>query len=326
MSYRSRFLAVCGAGAVTAGALLVAVPLWLRPRLPEPLAVHWGPSGQADRTGSFGTAMALDLAMLGLIVAFLLYAVLHRDAADHPDRRRPVAALLAGAVTLVLAVRAATLAANLDRPDWRAAELPLMPVLFILLAVVAAGALGWAAAAHGPVPPPRETPAGPSMRLAAGRRTVWVSSAVNPWAGAAALAGVAGAAVVGLLAWLFPFAGLGTALPPLVIIGLVGAIVHRVGVRVGDDRVVISFGPFRAPARTIPLDNLRGATVEDRQPYQTGGWGLRGLPGRSTIMIRGGETLVLRYASGGRLAITVDDARHGAALINALLAERVQAP
>ncbi|MEU7854572.1 hypothetical protein [Nonomuraea sp. NPDC049141] len=64
------------------------------------------------------------------------------------------------------------------------------------------------------------------------------------------------------------------------------------------------------------------AWSEVRYPSQVGGWGIRGLPGSATIMLRGGECLIIRYRSGGQLAVSVDDAERGAALINALIAER----
>jgi hypothetical protein len=50
------------------------------------------------------------------------------------------------------------------------------------------------------------------------------------------------------------------------------------------------------------------AWSEVRYPSQTGGWGFRGFPGTAAIMLRGGECLVIRYRSGGRLAISIDDA------------------
>jgi hypothetical protein len=44
-------------------------------------------------------------------------------------------------------------------------------------------------------------------------------------------------------------------------------------------------------------------------------------------MLRGGECLVVRFASGGELGISIDDAQRGAALLNALIAQRAdQAP
>ncbi|TDB99619.1 hypothetical protein E1267_37075 [Nonomuraea longispora] len=52
--------------------------------------------------------------------------------------------------------------------------------------------------------------------------------------------------------------------------------------------------------------------------------GLPRAPGGAAIMLRGGERLITRYRSGGRLAVSIDDAARGTSLINALIAERVE--
>ncbi|MGN9839630.1 hypothetical protein ACTMTI_16050 [Nonomuraea sp. H19] len=95
-------------------------------------------------------------------------------------------------------------------------------------------------------------------------------------------------------------------------------------VRAGDDRVVVRFGRPGRPGRGIPLSEIASAWPETRHPSQIGGRGFRGLPGTATIMLRGGDCLVIGYRSGGRLAISIDAAAHGASLINALIAERVE--
>ena len=53
MGLRGRFLSVAGGWFVLLTAVLVAVPLVLRDRLPEPMASHWGPSGAPDGSMSF---------------------------------------------------------------------------------------------------------------------------------------------------------------------------------------------------------------------------------------------------------------------------------
>lgn len=95
----------------------------------------------------------------------------------------------------------------------------------------------------------------------------------------------------------------------------------RAGRRRPDGRPV---RPARLAGAQDPLSQIESAWSETRHPAEVGGWGIRGLPGSSTIMLRGGECLVIRYRSGGRLAISIDDAERGASLINALIAERVE--
>ncbi|MGW4801899.1 hypothetical protein ACWEPC_56740, partial [Nonomuraea sp. NPDC004297] len=165
----------------------------------------------------------------------------------------------------------------------------------------------------------------PQLRLNPGQRAVWVSRVVNPWLTVA----VFGALVVTVVT--VALASTGAAgdpvrviLPLAVILLLAGLVSMAVSVRVRDDLITIGFGPLGWPARQIPLSKVESAWSEQRQPGEVGGWGFRGLPGNATIMLRGGECLVLGYRSGGRLAISVDDAERGASLINALIAERVQ--
>ncbi|MEO3871435.1 hypothetical protein ABGB18_21690 [Nonomuraea sp. B12E4] len=138
--------------------------------------------------------------------------------------------------------------------------------------------------------------------------------------GVTALAVVVVLGLVGAL----PGAAAGIALPALLIALAVAPATASLSVRVSEDGLAIGFGPLGWPVRRIRLSQILSAYPETRFPSQVGGWGFRGMPGSATIMSRGGECLIIRYRSGGRLAISIDDAARGASLINALIAERVQ--
>lgn len=89
-------------------------------------------------------------------------------------------------------------------------------------------------------------------------------------------------------------------------------------------RLLARYGPdvpLAPPDERVPspLENIRQDWTEQRRPSEVGGWGYRGPPGQATIMIRSGECLVIGYQSGGQLRISIDDAQHGAALLNALI-------
>ncbi|MFD1535844.1 hypothetical protein ACFSJ0_02295 [Nonomuraea guangzhouensis] len=114
----------------------------------------------------------------------------------------------------------------------------------------------------------------------------------------------------------------GSTLTGLVIVLFAGLLTSSLTARVTGDGLAIGFGPLGWPVRRIRLSKIDRAWSEVRYPSQVGGWGIRGLPGSATIMLRGGECLIIRYRSGGQLAVSVDDAERGAALINALIAER----
>ncbi|MFG1875925.1 DUF1648 domain-containing protein [Sphaerisporangium sp. NPDC049003] len=322
MSHRSRFLLAAGAWVVAVTGALVALPLALRDRLPDPLATHWGPSGEADGAMSFWQALLMELGVWALLAGVAWYAALRRDAVRHRAPRKAAGAMLGGAGAFVVALQGMTLAANLDRPGWQAAGRLDWQVLLALGGAVAAGALGWLAASPGPDEPyAREPVKQARMRLRPGQRVVWTSSASNSWVAGLGVAALVAALVLSLSSLTVGIGGLRATAGSLAVAGVLGLALSTVGVRVSDKGVVISFGPFRWPSRKLALRKIQSARAEERSPLQVGGWGLRGLPGSATIMIRGGECLVVRYPSGGELGITVDDAARGAALLNALIAE-----
>ncbi|UBU16731.1 SdpI family protein [Nonomuraea gerenzanensis] len=316
---RARVVAVAWWFAVAAALLLA--PLAVRDRLPDPMATHWGTSGSVpDGASSLtGHLVTTELLWAGLWLVFFLLGL----PRDKRAARTTSSACLWGMGVLLLGTTASTLAVNLDAATWREALLPGWHIPAVIAAAVAAG--GLAAYLSRGAPDERSAVARPVLRLKPGQRAVWVSRVVNPWlavaSGAAALVTVvtgalalSGAAPAGFVAGL---------LPVLVILLLTGLATVAVSVRVGDDLIRIGFGPLGWPARRIPLSKIESAWSERRQPGEVGGWGFRGLPGSATIMLRGGECLVLRYRSGGRLTISIDDAERGASLINALLSERV---
>ncbi|MET8143728.1 DUF1648 domain-containing protein [Sphaerisporangium sp. NPDC005288] len=323
MTYRSRFLLTAGAWAASVTAALVVVPLVLRARLPEPLATHWGPPGAPDGASSFWAALGLQMALWAVFAGLAAYTVLRGDAVRHRARRKAAAAMLAGGAGLALGTQWTTLGANLGRATWRDAGAVGGRVPLVLAGAVLLGVIGRLLASAGPGDPPEEGAARlPRLRLRADRRSVWVSAASNRWMSGLCLAALAGLAVLAVLGLVTGDGRIRDTAVPLVIVAVVGWALSTVGARVSEQGLVISFGPFQWPTRTIPLDKIQSARAEVRHPLEVGGWGIRGLPGASTIMIRGGECLVVRYTSGGELAVSVDDAARGAALLNALVSAR----
>ncbi|WP_433830626.1 DUF1648 domain-containing protein [Actinoplanes sp. CA-015351] len=72
--------------------------------------------------------------------------------------------------------------------------------------------------------------------------------------------------------------------------------------------------------KRIALDEITGAEVAEINPIEWGGWGYRVKPGSSALVLRGGPGLVLQLRDGRRFAVTLDDPRTPAALINGLRA------
>lgn len=305
-------------------AVLVTVPLALRDRLPDPLAVHWSGDGP-DRADTLLIVAVTSLAVWLVSWAVLMGLALHGGLFARRLSRMYWWGSLFGMGVFALGMQLSTLWANLDRPSWQDAALRgaslVVTVGGALVTAFVAGYLGRGAPDQAPLP--GETP--PQLKLRAGQRSVWVSRLTNPWL--SRLAAVP--AVVLVVTGVLQVFGVGkpavtwTLLPAMAILLVAGLLCSTIAVRAGENGVAVGFGPFGWPVRRIRLSQIEKAWSEQRFPSQVGGWGLRGLPGSAAIMLRGGECLVLRYRSGGQLVISVDDASRGASLINALIEERV---
>ncbi|MGR6921723.1 hypothetical protein ACU635_46395 [[Actinomadura] parvosata] len=318
---RARVVAVVWWLAVAAALLLG--PLALRDRLPDPMATHWGTSGAVPDGSNSVTAHMITTVILwtGLWLLFLLLG----RARDRRAARVTSYAGMAASGVLLLGADASTLAVNLDAPAWRATLLPGWHVPAVIAAAAVAGSLAGYLGRGAPDERSPRDAAPPALRLRKGQRAVWVSRVVSPWLAAVSALGLAGVVVTGALTVVGVASGglVPRLLPGFAIVLVAGLASMALTVRAGDDTITIGFGPLGWPARRIPLSKVESAWCERLSPGEVGGWGFRGLPGRATIMLRGGECLVLRYRSGGRLAISIDDAERGASLINALIAERV---
>ncbi|MBG0821897.1 DUF1648 domain-containing protein [Planomonospora sp. ID91781] len=324
-SSRGFAVAVAAVWGALVTAALVTVPLALRDRLPEPMAVHWSGGSVPDRSMPFAGDLATGLALWGVAWVFLLGAALHGAALRGRPTRVQWWGFLFGWAVFALGVQGATLLANLDAGDWRRALLPGWTVLAVLGAAVAVGVLAGWLGRGGPDRAPDPEAKAPSLRLRPGRRAVWVSRTSNPWLLAlsgVALTGSAGAAVLaaagvldGSAAW--------TAAAATALAALLGLATATIQVRVDADGLRVGFGPLARPAYRVPAGAIESARAERATPGQVGGWGLRGVPGtgRTTLMLRGGEHLVIRRTTGGEFAVSADDAERGAALLNAYTAE-----
>ncbi|MFG3440619.1 hypothetical protein ACGF0J_25470 [Nonomuraea sp. NPDC047897] len=303
-------------------AVLVALPLTLRDRLPDPMATHWGAGSVPDGSMAFPVAVAMQVAVWAVIWLGLV-AVALRGLRSRVSRVTWWG-LLTGMSVLLVGMGVTTLLANLDAPTWREAALGGWGVAAMIVAGVAAGLAGGylgRGAPDLPAPPDAEPP---HLRLRTGERVVWVSRVSNPWLVTLAVGSAALLAVLLVLqtSGLVGGVAAGGAFPIVVVVLVLGLLTSSVTARVTADGLVLGFGPFGWPLRRIPLSRIDRAWAQPRRPGDVGGWGVRGVPGSATIMLRGGDCLVVGYRKGGTLAVSIDDAERGAALINALIAER----
>ncbi|MCZ2840028.1 DUF1648 domain-containing protein [Modestobacter sp. VKM Ac-2985] len=297
-----------------AGAALVAA--W-RPELPTPVAVHWGPGGDAD-----GFADPLRTVLLTGVVPVLgslVTGLVLRARRFAAQERRLVAGSATGISVFCVGLAVGSIAGQRGLADPAAAPSPTLAALVAgLLAVLG----GVAAARLLPAPPrgaarassaPPET--APRLPVAEGERAVWSRRATMGSPALAAL-GVGGLVLGGLVL-------VGTAPAPLL---LAPAVMLGVGLLFGsvrvwvDERGLTVRSPLGRPSWQVPLTDVAEATVVDVRPMREfGGWGYRvGRDGRRGVVLRGGPALEVVQGDGRRFVVTVPGAGQGAALLNTL--------
>jgi hypothetical protein len=266
---------------------------------------------------------ALFPALIWGVLAFVVVLTLRRAGAGRDAPGWAAAGLGFVGVTL-LGGQASIVRANLDRADWHEAGSVTSGVVGTLVVAAAAGAAGLLATRRAP-DEPRPAADGPTLDIPAGQRVVWLARTSNSWLHAlAALTGLLAITVVvsalaGLTGLPFLLGAAPFAFASLMVLGC-----SSVRARVGEQGLDVAFGPFGWPARHWAAEDIESARVENRTPAQVGGWGYRLSGLGTTVMLRGGECLVIRPSRGREFAVSVDDAERGAALLNSLSARHAR--
>lgn len=322
---RSRSVVIAGWYIVVAAAI-VAPALALHGRLPDPMATHWDAAGRPDGSTSRGVEPAvIFLVWTGAVV---LMALLARRSTRHGLGSGGAGALLGFTGALLAIVQVTTVVANLDRSRWQdAGHFGWPQATAIIVVGLVCGALGLVIDRRtAPGSASRPAVRHPVLELAGDERAAWwgrVASRPMQIIGAATMAA---GGVTGLLAWATKLPHGWSIAPGLLVIGFIVLYVGSVRVLVDRRGVQIAFGPWAWPTYRIRLARIASASARRLGPMQVGGWGIRGLPGSTVIMLRGGDCLELKYHTGGNLTISVDDADSGAALINTLRAQATPRP
>lgn len=292
-------------------ASLVLVGRW-RDRLPSPLAMHWDGSGDVDGTGSLrGLVIGVTIAVVVLVVALVLLLT-RTTSLDRVLARTAVAFGVWTGVLLPLMLLA-TVAPQRDVGTVAEVALPWAEVAgaFVTTTVIAAAAtLLVRGDAEAGGPSEGEVPV---LDLAAGELAVWTRT--TSIRGGALVLGIL--PVVGLVIAVLLWSWVPAAV--LVVAGLVvaGLTSWRATADVGGLRVV---GLLGVPRLRVPVEDIERASVIEVEPLRDfRGWGLRwGRSGRTGIVTRRGESLLVSRRGHRDLVVTIDDARTGAALLNAV--------
>ncbi|MGW5530592.1 DUF1648 domain-containing protein [Streptomyces xanthochromogenes] len=318
---RHRLTAVAALPFLLALAVDLTLYVLLHDRLPDPLASHFTGNGRSDGTQSRGSAPVFACVLhLGLGALWAGMA-----AVGGPAVRRLRWLIAAGYATagFVGYLLAATLLANADATDPARVRLPLWQIAVGAGVAVLAAALGRLLLMVLPTPPPEpssrpDADRTPRLDLAEGEVAGWMRRAPSRvLLVCGALLFVAAGA---LLFALGPSHGVGA---------LFGAVVCLVFScpYVTVDRRGLTARPTALPwpRIRIPLSDVDRAVSRDIKVLaEYGGWGYRTRTGKSGLMLRSGEAIVIRRSDGREFAVTVDDAGTAAALLNTL-ARRAEA-
>ncbi|MFC7449453.1 DUF1648 domain-containing protein [Rhodococcus daqingensis] len=287
--------------------------------LPDPVAVHFGPGGAADRFASLDSAWWSPLVGPAFAAGLCLVLVLltRRDL----RAARVGAAVGAGTGAFVAVLPVALMAPQRGLADAADAALGGWWMALAAIAGLAAAAVGYATVpAPGPATasrPPRED--APRIDLAEGEKVAWSGSAsMPPWP--AVVIGVVPAVVVtGLLAF-----GSGSVVLVLVVAAISAVLMALLlaPVRVTADAAGLAARtPITGRPLRIPLDEIAEADVVMVGVLNKfGGFGYRVGPGGTGLIVRPGPALRITRGDGSRLTVTVDGAEQAAAVLNALAA------
>ncbi len=296
----------------------VAVGASWAPRLPDPVATHWGPSGAPDGFGTL-TEMLLLPALVVPLLAVGMWALGFYAGRDTSTRR------LAAASSTFLAVMMSgltigSLAGQLDLRDAAAGPgigttLGISVTAGVLAAVVVALLTPRTAPQPATALP---DPGAPRTDLAPTERAAWTRTVTSPTGSAIGAAATLTTAVLAL-ALRTPAM---LVVPVLLALLLAATLVLRVSV---DGRGLVARSPVGWPSMRVPLDEVVAARVGTVDPLREfGGWGYRvGKGGRVGFVLRRGEAVEVERTGGRVNVVTVDDAATAAALLNTL-AERAR--
>lgn len=294
-----------------------ATAVWafsVRDRLPDPVAIHWGPTGP-DGAGSFAELVVVPLAIIVPVMALGMWA-LGTFAGQAALTRRLAGAVSVWTAALVSGITLTTATVQLDVADWTlAGALEAGSVASLVVASGLAALAGWLTPGDAPRPTSAPLPAGAArLDLGEHENATWVRTTHQ--AGLWPLAILLGTVVVvtGLATrnLIFP-----AVLGAILTLPLVGMTMWTVTV---DRRGLTVASRLGWPRQSVPLEEIEAASTREVSPLKEfGGWGIRtALDGATGVVLRTGEGIDVQRTGGRRFVVTVDDAATGAALLNTL--------
>ncbi len=305
-------------------ALLVAalgVMLATLPALPDPVAVHWGPSGSPDGFGSPWLSFVL-LPVVSLAYLVLPLRVARAITTGPTLNQRLILCVGPFLVGLLGTLLAGSLVIQTGLEDARTGP-SILPVLALAFAVglVAAVATWFVLPPTPELEPVPDAASLPARALTVDERAVWVRRLAPRSRVLGVVLILLSVLVVGaalVLAIVQPWALLLLVIPIALIVFGYACSFWTV---TADRHGVLARGGFgHWPVIRIPLAEIESARPIEVEPIgDFGGWGLRWAPKSTGIILRSGEALEVTRTGGRRLVVSVDGAAAPAELLNALV-------
>jgi hypothetical protein len=295
-------------------AVFLAVFAAVRDRLPERLAVHMDSSGRADDFAGQGAGLAVGLLFMAGLAA--LFGLLSWYAHGAGAGARIMSATGSGMAAFQAYLWVMILLANADATDPATVRFPMWHLPVGLASGVGVATLGWFLAGadrQDAVPADRPPPEHlDRLRLGPREDVAWTSTVNSKglWAagGGAIAVGVVPAAQFGW--WV---------VIPAIVFGALVMAMARVKVTVDARGLTVGSAVLPAPRYRLPLEQIAAASTRPVNALRDfGGWGYRVRKDASGIIMRSGDALAVRKASGSTFVVTVDDAATAAATLNAL--------
>ena len=319
--------------ATTVGLVLPAVVIavsalvqlsWLH-RLPNPAAIHWNGAGYPDGYGApwlnlvVFTATAAGLLVLPLVQTLgVRRKVRLGEMPTWAAAHRALPAFVLGVVVSMQVNAVGSAAVQLDAPDASRTGSTLGWIIGGWAAGIAIGLIAYALQPAVRRNAEDGEPAAAPLPLSPTERAAWVGDVV-PGRGVLIGLGVLLVLLAAMTVWMFtvaPGAGV-VSLAALALVGVSMPLCMWFRVRVSPEgleaRSLAGWPVFRVPAGEVQ-DVL---TAHTDPLGEFGGWGLRFAGGRTGIISRAGESLIVHRADGRTLVITVAGAADAAAVLQA---------
>lgn len=298
----------------------VALQVWARPDLPDPIAIHWGAGGRPDGFGSPTTTLVLTIVTaVGLPALFAAFALPALRRGDRGPSYRFLAAMMAATSALIVTVTTWLTVMQRGLDNAHDAGTVWWGLADALVNAGLAGIIAWRIQPEHQQASTTERGVEP-LAIGADERVVWLQDTTirRRWAVAATALGL----VLACTAIAFWFTADRSAAIVLTIVAVVVAlaIATTTAFHVRVDATGLTVRSWiGVPRFQVPIGDIEQASVIDIHGIgDFGGFGVRWMPDRFGVVLRTGEALQVQRRSGRLFAVTVDDAATAAAALNAL--------